>query len=600
MTETSESVQALIGHLQTAEDWRVRRRSALRLAAHRETGVFEALREALSDRDPDVRQATVLALGRLGDPRAVELLCRPWQIDDPAPEIRWATVTALGQLGSLAIASSLSGSLDDPEWVVRNQALLAMSDFIRRIPDTIDGEQIKGLIRLLAIPDAEVRGLLVDALARRSTRGLDEMVAALHQKSEAVRAGVAEALGLSQDPRAVAPLEEATRDRISTVRFQAARGLGRLKDASSVEALVVLLGDSDAATSQAAIEALVTIGEAAVPPLCTALEHTLSKPHRRAVILTLGGLRDPRGVIPLLNNLSSSYYVVRRATVRALSAYGDAVVDELLSMVESSEVPIAALLDEALSQQNKRLRLRAVRALGEIKSAAAIKPLHALMQGSDIDVAETTQEALSQIGSAAWSRHGAAIALGNIGNRAAVPALIQALGDPAEYARTEVVRALGKLADPRSVERLIEVLRHDEDAIVRRGTVAALRRHWVRGRGITKAFRAALSDTSWEVRAKAARALGRIDDEASVEPLLAMLEDSSYTVRTSAENALANLGPLALPRLFETASGPEGPRLRPALQALAESLGEELRPGIAELTPEERREHLQGIVDRRQ
>ena len=87
-----------------------------------------------------------------------------------------------------------------------------------------------------------------------------------------------------------------------------------------------------------------------------------------------------------------------------------------------------------------------------------------------------------------------------------------------------------------------------------------------------------------------------------MEPLLATLEDSSYTVRTSTENALANLGPLALPRLLETASGPEGPRVRPALHALAEALGEELRPGIDELaalTPEERHRHLQDIVDRR-
>ena len=596
-------IETLIQKLRSADDWTTRRQAALALGRQGGRDGFDALAAALGDRDADVRQAAVLSLARLRDPRAIELLCRPMLLEDPTPEIRWATVTALGQLGSLRNANEVSRALDDPDWVVRNQALLAISDFIRRVPDSVDGEQIKALIRLLAIPDDEVHGLVVEALARRSTLGLDEMVDALKLKSAVVRAGVAEALGQSQDPRAVEPLVDATRDSVAAVRRRAAEGLGRLGDVAAVEALVVLLGDSDAATGQAAVRALIRIGEPAVSALCTALEHPLAKHHRRAVILTLGGIRDRRAVIPLLNSLSSTYYVVRRAAQAALSAYGDSIVDDLIAMVENSEVPIESLLRELHEQQNKRLRLRAVRALGEIKNAAAIKPLRKLMQERDREVIGATQEALSKIGLAAWGRYGAVIVLGATGSRRAVPALIEALGDHSEYVRTEAARALGKLGDAGAVDGLLRALESDEDARVRHEAAVALRAPWARGPRATAAFQQALSDASWEVRAEAARALGRIDDESSVEPLLGALEDASYTVMTSAENALANLGRLALPRLVETAAEEETLRLLPALRALAELFGEPLTKwpeALAALPAAERRAELQRLAAKAQ
>jgi HEAT repeat protein len=334
-------------------------------------------------------------------------------------------------------------------------------------------------------------------------------------------------------------------------------------------------------------------------PLCTALKHPLSKLHRRAVVLALGGIRDRRAVIPLLNNLSSTYYVVRQATIKALAAYGEEVVDDLVEMVEDSEVPIGAIVREAFGQQNKRLRLRAVRALGEMKSAAAIKPLRELMREEDREMAEATQEALSKIGLAAWARYGAVAALGSIGSPRALPALIEALEDHSEYVRTEAARGLAKLGDASALEPLMEAMAVDEDERVRREAAVALRAPWVEVSRVTEAFRRALRDDSWEVRAVAARALGRIDDEGSVGPLLAVLEDPSYTVSTSASNALANLGALAIPRLLETA-GPESPRMLPALHALAEVFSEHLdaKPAeLAALAEDERRAALQAAAE---
>jgi HEAT repeat protein len=582
MSDIAADTAELIKSLQGDPDWQVRRRCALALARRpvAEEGAcdarYQALVGSLSDRDHDVRHAAILALGRLGDRRALDVLCRPRVLDHPETNIRWAAVTAIGELGSLAFANALSRALDDPEWIVRNQALLVMTELIRRVPETTDGEQIKSLIRLLAIRDNEIRGLVVDALARRSTRGLDEMVEALQGQSRVVRAGVAEALGLSRDPRAVAPLIAATRDPVGVVRREAARGLGRLRELQAVEPLIVALGDSDAETCRAAITALAALGSAAVVPLCTALAHATAKVHRRNIILALGRIRDECAVIPLLNNLSSTYYVVRQATITALSAYGEEVVDDLAGMVQVSQVPVDALLQEALEQKSKRLRLRAVRAIGELKNASVLKALKKLMNDPDPDLVSTTQEALSRIGLAAWARHGAVIALGRIGSRKALPTLIRALEDSSEYVRAEAACALAKIWDETGQAPLIAVLGGDEHPWVRREAAAALRSSGSQSREVAAAFQAALADDSWEVRAEAARALGRIDDCSSLPGLLQALEDHSYTVKISAVHALANLERYSAPELFTIAAGADSARREPALQALAEAADREL------------------------
>ena len=102
-------------------------------------------------------------------------------------------------------------------------------------------------------------------------------------------------------------------------------------------------------------------------------------------------------------------------------------------------------------------------------------------------------------------------------------------------------------------------------------------------------------------RTEAARALGRVDDEQSVEPLLDALEDDSYTVMTSAEHALANMPGLSLPRLLSVAGAPDSLRLRPALRSLAEILDEGLRDEIealADASQEERRARLEELTRR--
>jgi hypothetical protein len=72
-------------------------------------------------------------------------------------------------------------------------------------------------------------------------------------------------------------------------------------------------------------------------------------------------------------------------------------------------------------------------------------------------------------------REAAIMALGDIGHKSAVPALIKALNDPNSSVRAAAAQALGKIHDQESLPGLTQTAIHDEVAQVRFASVEALR-----------------------------------------------------------------------------------------------------------------------------
>jgi len=105
-----------------------------------------------------------------------------------------------------------------------------------------------------------------------------------------------------------------------------------------------------------------------------------------------------------------------------------------------------------------------------------------------------------------YVRWKAAEALGEMGDEAAVPALIEALSDEVSGVREFAARALGEISDSRSVEPLIT----------------------------------ALEDKSNFVRLEAVKALEMIPDERAISPLTKSLADAE--LQQNAANALAAIG----------------------------------------------------------
>jgi len=162
-----------------------------------------------------------------------------------------------------------------------------------------------------------------------------------------------------------------------------------------------------------------------------------------------------------------------------------------------------------------------------------------------------------------------ALALGRLGDRAAVPALLEAArdagpdgGHPDPETQIYAVWALGAIGDAQAEPTLVELAK-SEDAGVRKTAVHAL------GSFPVEAARAALvtalADTVEDVRWNAAVALARRRDTAAVPVLLEMLDRSRLAhVQGMTDDQQVD----ALVQAIEAASVVPDPRLRPAVEAL--------------------------------
>lgn len=136
---------------------------------------------------------------------------------------------------------------------------------------------------------------------------------------------------------------------------------------------------------------------------------------------------------------------------------------------EAAAVP--GLLD-ALTDDDRRIRVAAAKALGEIGDPTAVAPLlHILIDDSDSDLRWAATGALGRIGQVAlpgllaalrddnWKvRRSAAEALWSMAEPQAVPALLEALADRNDVVRQAVGGALESLGES-AVPALIEMLR---------------------------------------------------------------------------------------------------------------------------------------------
>lgn len=184
-------------------------------------------------------------------------------------------------------------------------------------------------------------------------------------------------------------------------------------------------------------------------------------------------------------------------------------------------------LMRALRDSDERVRLAAAKALGQGGAVAAVPVL--------IDWLGDPQ-------SDAKTRAAAAEALGDIGGSEATAALIRSLGDVDATVRQRAVKALGtigKKGNPAVVVALIPRL-EDDKADVKHATIQQLEE--LGDRRAVIPLVAKFSETGRETRRLAVRAVGKLGDRAAVPALIRLLQDPDEEVRTSAVAALGSLG----------------------------------------------------------
>ncbi|MGI5864037.1 MAG: HEAT repeat domain-containing protein, partial [Myxococcales bacterium] len=217
------------------------------------------------------------------------------------------------------------------------------------------------------------------------------------------------------------------------------------------------------------------------------------------------GALGSQGAVPILEQLASDPVVAIRAAAcgalartgaQGVERAGACLLDRSLEVVREAArglvmagpaaVPV---LQEALGERGAD-RSEIIRALGELKAAAAAPAIAKLLEVGGLESVE------------------AAVALGKLGDRAHVGALATQLADRTCVARLEIIEALGALGDPSAAEALTGELFNERP----------------------------------DIRAAAARALGKVGAGAKTEALSALRFDYYAEVRRAAEEVLGPEG----------------------------------------------------------
>jgi len=447
------------------------------------SGRIPGVLEALSDSNEDVRLRALQVIQRLGPRGLWAVPALRAALDEDGGEVRWQAALVLASLGveSGAVLPVLMEVLLEPE--PADDGTLKQG-----------GRRLRSTTALLRVP------FVVSGSADNLSRPLREALRALAKLSSETK-GLTEAY------------LKLLRHWHAHVRFGAAQGLARVRDAGSVaiSGLVEVLQDESDLVRSSAAQALGGFGPAAaaaVPGLMDMLAD--DSPHvRSAAVTALGGIGPPAA----------------------------AAVSALMRVMEDPEGGV---------------QRRALQALGDIGPAAkiALAPMTVLV----LEILEKVRD--EKVATVLWKLGPEAVP--------AVPVLIQALR--AEETRGAAGYALEQIT--LHVEGagvyLGEALA-DPDATVRRVAAKALQQLGPSAASQVPALMKALNDSDEEVVSRALDALGGIGIHAgaAVPALLDMIlaEEATLDLRRKAGQILWRLGPAAeaaVPVLLNALEGHAG------------------------------------------
>ncbi len=461
-----------------------------------------------------VRRRAALAVGRVGSRGGVAALVA--RLTDPVPEVRRTAAFGLGLIGDAGAADALADALADPEPRVRGGAAQAL-----------------GMIG--ARPAAAAIGVMVRRhVAAAYDLEPDDLTHPLSGEVEAFRLG----LHALAELQAFEPLAEAVLTPEGSPIlwwWPVADALGRTEDRRAVPALAMLARVPGRVTAALAARGLGTLGD---PRGVEALERLLDVERRDRLVVfaalrALGAMDHPAAVAALdrFVRVRGLDRQLRRAAVEALANHaGEASVEVFVELLGHPWPP---------------LRAAALRALSRADPQRFVFALSGGL-GADPD----------------WRvRAAAAEGLGRADPVAGRPALTAMLADPDERVLPAVLEALVAAEAPEAPGLLLERLQ--APGVVVRAAAARLLgalRPPEAGVALAAAYAAAESDAAFAARAAIVEALGAYGGDAAGDALRRALDDRDWAVRVRAAEQLSRTSPEARPR-EEIAPAPGAPGL---------------------------------------
>lgn len=473
-----------------------------------------ALTGLLDENFPELRDAACEALARLKDPAALPKLLSVAAERSPTSPL--ATTAMLALPRSEDVDKALCGLL----LTGSEQEVAAAGREMRRrggCPTEPLAEKLKGastapaallalaalgpsgrelaprVAALLTSTDAEVRTLAVEALAELGDEGqapalLKAWEAELHAL-EPIRADWvplplerAYAPGYDPDKAALAD-DPATVVRMRTSelsRRTPAIDQERSRDAGKAVPSALVPGEVVDDASEEQLQVLA------------------------ALLRGLGRLKAENAKAKLLPFVQETSPTLRAAAWAGLAALGEDARGGLLDADRGVQSATAQALVEA-GPGGQRVVLRAVTELAGDRS----RLLDALR--SSTPPADAAASLVALVGEGGSEAGLAALLLADMHHVAAVPQLIEVLGDPTAVARRDVLLALGRLKDDRAADAVARDL-YSDSAEVRAAAVEALGA--LRASQHLEAIDALKGDYYWRVRESASRAVNLLGDSA--------------------------------------------------------------------------------------
>lgn len=196
------------------------------------------------------------------------------------------------------------------------------------------------------------------------------------------------------------------------------------------------------------------------------------------------------------------------------------------------------------------VRVRAARALGNIKTSEALEPL---------------VDALDDPGR--WSAIRVAGILIGAGDEA-VACLLERFDRMPRHAKIAAIDIIGRIRSLKAMPLLLDLLASDQPDVRAR---AAFALGFIGDPNSAPQLIDALRDPSWAVRAMAAKALGRLREEKSIPALCSALSDRQWWVRANAAEAMKNKGYVGVKALLEMLDAKDAYAAQQAVQMLQES-----------------------------
>lgn len=458
--------------------------------------VTSLLTGQLDSEDLDVRFAATVALGRIGDARAVPALVNSLNSD---PENIIVAAGAIAKIGDRTAYQSLLPLLGHEKATVRQAVISAlnsighphMAEDIKGLMDHEDPRIRESAVKITGYfgfphcipvllertddPEEAVRQAAVSHLPYLEQDRADQrLMQALSDDTPKVRAAAATAMAHLDREKARKPLLRALDDPDPWVRFFAARSMGKHRF-SRIRERLESMAEADGAPQVRieCVKALGLINQPDVVPFISRFVTHEDPDMARAAVEALGSVGHPHATPALVRAIRAPDADLRMAVIEILGKAPGSETIEILQWVAASEK-----VDEVADA--------AAGALCTLASPEAVSALVNLL--ADPGRREMAVSALSRLGEDAMGslakhlsnpaleiKRAILDALTRMKRPAASHYLIDALADPSGPVRLLAIRGLIKLGNREARPRILTMAQNDPETSVRQEAKKALK-----------------------------------------------------------------------------------------------------------------------------